>query len=198
MKSTLRRRVAAAALVLATPLVGACTGTGFDVQTDQQYQPSVGVNEHTGDLDLMNVVLVSPGENRGTLVAGVLNNADRADALTGITGEGIEAIVSPPVQLPSDELVNLAEAGTPVSVAGEGVEPGKFVELTLEFRNGESVDLSVPVVANRGSFSDVPAPVRPRDTTADQSTSDQAAGDGSQGSNGADEGSEGSGADATE
>lgn len=155
MKSPLRRRLAAVALVLATPLAAACTGRGFDVQTDQVYQPSVGTNAHTGDIDILNALIVSSDGRSGTLSVSILNNGDKPDALQQVTGEQLQAQFSP-VRLPAGQLVNLTEKGD-VSVTGD-LKPGNFVTVELTFRNGESATMTIPVVDAAGEFADVPLP----------------------------------------
>lgn len=155
MKSPLRRRLAAVALVLATPLAAACTGRGFDVQTDQVYQPSVGENEHTENIDILNALIVSSDGSNGTLSVSLVNDGDRPDALEQVTGEEVQGQFSP-VRLPVGQLVNLSEKGE-VSVTGT-LDPGTFVEVELSFRNGDTATMTIPVVEPTGEFADVPLP----------------------------------------
>ena len=70
MLTSARRRLAAVALVLLVPLLGAC---GFGYQTDQVYQPSVGVNDRDGTVDVLGAVVVSSADGQGTFVASLVN-----------------------------------------------------------------------------------------------------------------------------
>lgn len=153
MLRPVRRRLAALAMVLLLPALGAC---GFGYQTDQVYQPAVGVNDRSGDVNVFGAVVVSGSEGSGTFVASFVNTAtDQPAKLTSITGEdGLTATIVKPVEVASDTLLNLAPLGA-VSVTGEPVSAGAFVRMTLEFDSGQKTELNVPVVDKVGDFSEV-------------------------------------------
>jgi hypothetical protein len=145
-----RRRLAALAMVLLVPVLGAC-----QYQTDQVYQPSVGVNNRDGSVDVLGALVVSTSDGTGTFVASLVNNdLEEPDALTNVTGDGLEAQVVAPVQIKPDSLVNLADTGA-VSVDGDTISPGKFARLTLEFQSGQKTEVNVPVVSAESNYSDV-------------------------------------------
>lgn len=152
MQKIVRRRLAAASLVLLLPGLGAC---GFDAQTNQVYQPAVGANEKGESVDVLGAVVVSEEEGSGTFVASLVNTAlDQDDQLTGITGEDLEVELNEPVDLPADDIVNLADAGVAL-VTGEQVAPGGYTRLTLEFGGGQKTEINVPVVAPEEEFAEV-------------------------------------------
>lgn len=152
MLTSIRRRLAAVALVLLVPIVGGC---GFNEQTDAIYQPSVGVNNRSGTIDILGAVVVSSLNGEGTFVASLVNESDtKEDSLVSVTGDGFESSVSAPVTIPAGELVNLADTGA-VSITGDTVQPGKFARLTLTFESGQKSQMNVPVVPYDGEFSDV-------------------------------------------
>ena len=157
MNVTLRRSLAAAAVVLTAPALASC---GFNYPTDQVYTPSVGVNDRDGDVDVLHALVVSGAEGSGTVVAALVNNQQEDDALTEIAGSGPDASVTVSsagsVEVPGTELVQLAEEE--IGVEGESNAPGQFVELTFSFQNAESVTVEVPVVARRGDYAKVPVP----------------------------------------
>ncbi|MBO9521763.1 MAG: hypothetical protein J7518_09520 [Nocardioidaceae bacterium] len=153
MKISSQRRAAFASLLLA-PALAAC---GFGAQTDQVYQAATGVNDRSGDIDVLNALIVSGEDGSGTLAVTLVNNSQtQKDALTGVTGEGV-TVDAKKVTVPVDGLVNLAESGD-VSVDGDGVAAGKFVTLTLTFENGQATTVTVPVVTDEGDYADVPLP----------------------------------------
>ncbi len=153
MLTPVRRRLAAVSTVLLVPVLGAC-----NYQTDQVYQPAVGVNNRAGSVDVLGAVVVSSSAGRGTLVASLVNNdTETDDSLTGVTGTGVEASLVTPVSIAADSLVNLADSGA-VGVTGDTVEPGGFVRLTLSFRTGEDVKVNVPVVPASGEYADITSP----------------------------------------
>jgi hypothetical protein len=156
MLPPVRRRLAALATVLLVPVLGACGPSGFNsnYQTDEIYQPGVGVNERSGSVDVLGAVVVSTSGGRGTFVAGLANNGTEDDTLSSITGDDLQVQVSAPVQVKAGGFVNLADSGS-VSVSGESVRPGEFVRLTLEFASGQSTEINVPVVPYEGEYLDI-------------------------------------------
>jgi hypothetical protein len=160
MSTPVRRRlprvVAAASLVLLVPTLGAC---GFNYQTDQVYQPSVGVNDRSGEVDVLGAVIVSGVDGQGTLVASLSNKSEsKSDTLTSVeaadSSAGLTTRLEKPIEVAPGALVNLADAGA-ISITGEGITPGPFVKLVLQFSSGEEVDVSVPVVPQSGYYADI-------------------------------------------
>ncbi len=150
MLTPVRRRLAPLALVLLVPGLGACA-----YQTDQVYQPSVGVNNREGTVDVLGAVVVSSTDGKGTFVASMVNSSlEEPDQLGGMAGEGVQVQLSGPIEIGPESLVNLADTGA-VSVTGDDVEPGRFVRLTLTFASGQETKLNVPVVDNEDPFSDI-------------------------------------------
>jgi hypothetical protein len=151
VKSPSTRRVAIAALLLA-PTLAAC---GFNEQTDQVYQAAVGVNDRSGQVDILNALVVSGTDGSGTF-AGTLVNKDQttSDELDSVTGPG-RTSPARTVAVPAGGVANLAESGA-VTVKGSAISPGTFVTLTLAFSSGQSTTVKVPVVAATGDYADVP------------------------------------------
>ena len=150
MLTPVRRRLAPLALVLLVPGLGACA-----YQTDQVYQPSVGVNNRQGTVDVLGAVVVSSTDGRGTFVASMVNSSlEEPDQLSGVTGEDVQAQLSAPIEIQPESLVNLAEMGA-VSVTGDGIEPGRFARLTLTFANGQETKLNAPVIDDEEPYSDI-------------------------------------------
>lgn len=150
--SALRSLVALAGLLAAGTLT-AC-GTGLDAQTNQIYDPAIGVNARGGGVDVLNLLIVANPDGTGTVSGALINQSDDADQLTGVTatsdeGEllrveapGLPLEIPPASQLPIDP-INL-EDGSAIYVPE--VRPGYFLALELTFANGEPVQLEVPVV----------------------------------------------------
>ena len=86
MLTPLRRRVAALAMVLLAPVLGGCGIAGIhgnDYQTDQVYQPAVGVNNRSGVVDVLGAVIVSGSDGSGTFIAQM--------GAVGVSGEAVQA-----------------------------------------------------------------------------------------------------------
>ena len=155
MKSPIQRRVAIAALLLA-PALTAC---GFSAQTDQVYQPAVGVNDRSEQVYVLNALVVSGEDGSGTF-AGTLVNTDQTtdDTLDSVSGAGITTKRrTVDVDVPAGGTARLAETGE-IQLEGDGIEPGKFVEITLGFSSGQTTTMTVPVVEATGDYAEVPLP----------------------------------------
>lgn len=153
MKSPTPRRVAIAALLLA-PLLTAC---GFSAQTDQVYQAAVGTNYRSGEVDILNALIVSGQDGSGTFAGTLANkNTTEDDRLDSVTGSGIVA-ARRTVDVPAGGVALLADSGV-ITLQGDAIKPGAFVTLTFAFHNGDTTTFAVPVVEAAGDYADVPLP----------------------------------------
>lgn len=146
-----RRSIAAAAVLLAAPALSSC-GVSFGAQTDQVYNPSVGVDDRSGQVDVLNALIVSGTNGSGTVVASLVNkNQQTDDTLKGVSGAGKDAgmTVKPggDTTIPAGGLLNLATQGA-VTIHGQRVVPGNFVTITFSFDRAQSVTVDVPVVSH--------------------------------------------------
>lgn len=157
-----RRSLAAAVLVLAAPVLSSCGGN-FNQQTNQIYNPAEGVDDRSGDVDVLNALVVSTENGSGTVVATfVNNNKDRDDTLKSITGAGDDADlkITPggPTAIQAGGLLNLAERGRNF-VEGERVRAGYFVDITFTFDQGTAITVNAPVVnGEEPEYTSVPQP----------------------------------------
>lgn len=151
MKSPIQRRAAIAALLLA-PALTAC---GFSAQTDQVYQPAVGVNDRSGSVDILNAVIVSQTDGSGTFAGTLVNkNQTQDDVLDNVSGPGITASTGS-VTIKAGQNALLAKTGQ-LTLTGEPIKAGSFVELTFSFGSGQSTTMKVPVVTDTGDYAGVP------------------------------------------
>jgi hypothetical protein len=145
-----RRSIAVAAALLAAPVMSSC-GVNFGAQTDQVYNPAVGVNDRGGAVDVLNALVVSGKAGSGTVVATLVNNDQQhADSLKNVAGAGADSSITvqgDPTNIAAGGLVNLATQGK-YTVRGRQVLPGRFVEITFSFDRGKAVTIQVPVVSS--------------------------------------------------
>lgn len=157
-----RRTLVAAVLLLAAPVLSSC-GVGFNAQTNQVYQPAEGVNDRSGQVDVLNALVVSGSDGSGTVIATLVNNSQTtADTLQNVAGAGsdtsLQVTLGGDTSIPADGMLNLADSGK-IFVAGERVKAGYLVSLTFTFANASAVTLSAPVVpASKAQYSGVPLP----------------------------------------
>ena len=154
-----RRPMAAAIAVLGLPVMSlGLTACGFNVQTNEVYNPPVGVNEPFGFISTLNVAIVSDTDGAGTLIT-TFNNYDTQndDELVDIAGEGLDFQISGDTVIPAGGL--LVKADGSMEVRGEDVAAGNFVEFTYTFDRAEQVNIQAPVVSNEDfEYADIPTP----------------------------------------
>lgn len=146
-----------AGLLLGPLLVSGCTAEapgGAD-----RYEPSIGSNARTEQIDAVGVALVVDSNENGRIVGTLMNTENQRHALIGATvkGDGVPvraAVLADVVVLPPDQAVDLA-LEAPVSVSADQLSVGSFVELTLDITDGELVTMLVPVEAQKGPYADV-------------------------------------------
>lgn len=157
-----RRSIAAAAVVLAAPVLSSC-GVSFGAQTDQVYNPTVGVDARNGSVDVLNALIVSGTDGSGTVVATLVNNdTQNADTLRGVSGAGSDSNLSVKTAgstaIPADGLLNLAQSGR-ITARGKRVVPGNFVTITFSFDRGQAITVDVPVVsASNPDYKNIKVP----------------------------------------
>jgi hypothetical protein len=151
-----RRSIAAAALLVAAPMLASC---GFGEQTDQVYNAAAGVDNRSGSVYVLNALIVSGSKGSGTVVASLVNTDEQnGDVLTGITGDGLTVNGPTRTAVPAGVNVNLSTQGS-YSASGQRILPGRFVKLTFTFQRAQQVTLDVPVMsASNPDYSDVPLP----------------------------------------
>lgn len=138
----------------ALTLAATLTSCGFDYATDRVYTPSSGINDRDADVDVLNAVVVADHEGEGAFVASFANNLpDQAVTVESVAGAGESTLTASdftPIEVPAGQLVSLATDG-PIAVEGD-FGPGSVVSVTIGLDNGQSVEMSVPVVPPCNEF----------------------------------------------
>jgi hypothetical protein len=157
-----RRCIAAATVLLAAPALSSC-GVSFGAQTDQPYQPAAGVDNNSGTVDVLNALVVSGTDGSGTVVATLVNNDQvHPDRLKGVAGAGSDSNLTVKMAgetaIPAGGLLNLATKAA-ITVRGQRIVKGYFVNLTFSFDRAEAITVDVPVMsADNPDYADVPLP----------------------------------------
>lgn len=145
---------------MAALALGGCSDTNFSAQTNQQYQPAIGANVR-GDVDVLNTLLVANPDGSATLSAGVVNQSDDDDSVTGVTAAtlgGDTLTVTTPatdMPLPSQQIVPLGKSGGTGVYAVSGAPIGKYVRLTLTFATAPPAVIEAPVVTRGEYYADI-------------------------------------------
>jgi hypothetical protein len=159
---SIRRSIATALVVISAVLVSSCSGN-FGEQTDKPYNPAAGTDDRSGQVDVLNALVVSGTDGSGTVIASLVNNDQtHGDQLTNVAGAGRDAglTVTPggPTTIPAAGMLNLATKGR-ITARGKRVVPGNFVEITFSFSRASSVTMGVPVVsADNPDYAGVKVP----------------------------------------
>ncbi|MEW9528829.1 copper chaperone PCu(A)C [Microbispora sp. NPDC049125] len=179
--SSRRRAIAVAAFLAAIPAMAAC-GAGFDANTNKPYSPNeAGVlvqNSGSAISYGKNGVMIPQafilGPDSGSQIAAggsaplyltILNKADTADALTGITTNQQQAAsvkVPGPIQLTPGTYAKTP--GVTVDGVKQALLGGETLQLTLQFKNAGDITIAVPVIARSREFATLPAATQPAPT----------------------------------
>jgi hypothetical protein len=150
---------AAAALAL-TGLLSACAA-GFEATSTKPYAPSDGIMADTGDLRILNMLVVaSDSFSSGVVVATIANNGTEADELTEMTSPDGQ------VDLTGDGTIEpgaakAMSAGSELSATISSLTslPGETITLHLRFRRADPVTINTVVVPATGPYATItPAP----------------------------------------
>lgn len=140
-----------AAGLVATATLTAC---GFSYPTDRINNLTAGVDYRDGTVEILNAVVVADQADRGTFVATFVNGStNRSVSLQSVSGDNtaIANADASPFTLQPGSLRNLAaDGGIPVSGT---FALGQFVNLSFQFDDGETADLTVPVVQADGQWA---------------------------------------------
>ena len=155
-----RLRLAVATLIAATALaLAGCTGTGVDAQTNQQYQPGVGANLRTDQVQLYNALAVDNDDCTATVSAVVVNTTDETQKLDSVTaatasgGDQVDTTTAPALIGPGDSF-NTGPAATVLLTSG-AVKAGDYVTVTMTFDQAGDVTIDLPVVTRTEMYHDV-------------------------------------------
>ncbi len=160
-----RRGVRRLATVLIAASLVAVTGcaANFGAETQAIYQPAVGSDDRTGDVFVLNALVLGDGQGDGTLVTTLINQTSPTDFLTGVTatvlgGGGVDVGALPPVsstvanapstglELATQAAVKLPEDGV-IQLNSADLKPGGYLTLTLTFKESAPLDIDVPIIA---------------------------------------------------
>lgn len=158
----LRRPIAVAAAAAATLVLSGCSDTNFSAQTNQQYQAAIGANV-TGEVDVLNTLLVANPDGTSTISAGLVNHEEDEDAVTGISAQTLSGenlpvtVVEDGVILPFDLLAPLGREGEPGIYTVSGAPIGQYVRLVVSFENAPDATIEAPVVARAEIYDEIAA-----------------------------------------
>jgi copper(I)-binding protein len=159
-----RRRTS---LVLAgTVALGLATtacGSGFDATARQAYAPGDGVQATSGQIRVLNALVVAPEDGTtGVVLMAVANDGQEADELSAVESDAGTVEVSGSTELePGSTVVLNAQSDTSATISGLDAEPGEEITLKVVFEQAEPVTLRTVVVAASGDYASVTPEAEP-------------------------------------
>jgi copper(I)-binding protein len=169
---TSRRWIVAAAAFLVAPVVAGCS-VGFDANTATPYAPAEGSalieqgSYGKQSIHIPQAFILGPDSGgqipwRGSVPVylNILNSGSTPDTLTAVSaGAAAQAKLTAPVQLPSNQLVNTGKPAPQIILEGlsKGLRGGESIRLDLQFANGGTVSMDVPVVTRSREYTAYPA-----------------------------------------
>ncbi len=164
------RRLATALIAASLVAISGCAAN-FSAQTQAVYQPAVGSVERSGDVFVLNALVLADDQGDGTLVMTLINQTSPTDFLTAVTatvlgGGGVDVGTLPTlsstvanapttgVELPTQTAVKFPEGGL-VQLSSADLKPGGYLTLTLTFKEAAPLDFDVPVVAESPTYDGI-------------------------------------------
>jgi hypothetical protein len=151
-----RTRIRAlAALPLALALATSACGAGFSPGTGQVQRDTNGSAGVTGNIAVRNLILLQDEDANPvttSLVAGLANNSNVTDELTGVQVADADAVaLGNPIPIPGRGLVTPGVGDGPsIEVANAKFRPGGYTTVTLTFKNSGQITLDVLVMPPNG------------------------------------------------
>ena len=152
------RALTAATAVLSAALLAGCA-SGFDATSIKPYAPSDGILADSGDLRVLNILVVSTGAN-GVVIGSIANRGTSKDALTGLTSPDGTVDLTGTGKVGAKNAIRLgADTATSATISSLTKLPGETITLKLTFQRADPVTIRTVVVPASGDYASItPAP----------------------------------------
>jgi copper(I)-binding protein len=153
----------AAAATAAVSLLSGCAA-GFGATSVKPYAPSDGVMANTGQLRVLNALVVaSPEVTNGVVSTVIVNRGDHADKLTGLTSpDGSVDLTGDGTLEPGTSLRLEADTNPSATISGLTALPGETITLKLTFAEADPLTIKTVVIPATGDYASItPGPTTP-------------------------------------
>lgn len=176
VRSALRRRLVVALPVVVLGIVPSLAGCSMHEGTQGWYDPTDGVSVDAGPIDIRNVIVVSDGEGKATVLASFANTGD-ADELVEIIVDG--TAITPgegALAIPARGYATIGPEATRADLFESETQPGLSATVEFRFASAPRAQVTALVQANEGLYAeaiddavvvDPPTPV-PEETTEEE------------------------------
>jgi hypothetical protein len=167
----LRRAPLVAAAATAASLLVGCSA-GFDATSIQPYAPADGVLANTGDIRVLNALVVAPEDERtGVLSMTIVNRGTTDDRLTDITSPHGSVDLTGDTTLPAGGAVRLgADTDVSAQISGLTKQPGETIRLRIRFARTQPVTVDTVILPATGDYAGLTPSPTPTPTPTPTST----------------------------
>jgi hypothetical protein len=148
-------------------LTGCAAGNG--AQTLQPYSPADGVVANSGDIRVLNALVVADATGTTGVVSLTIVNrsSTRNDSLTNLTSTDGSVDLTGTRDLPSGRAVRFGATTEPsATISDLKRKAGQEITLTLSFARTEPLTVHTLVLPAKGAYADItPGPATPVETT---------------------------------
>jgi hypothetical protein len=148
-------------------LVTGCAA-GLHAQTLKPYSPGDGLMANSGDIRVVNALVVADGTGgTGVVSLTIVNRGNRDNSLTDLTSPDGTVDLTGTRDLPPGQAVRFGAATEPSATIGDmKSQPGQNITLVLTFGRAEPIRLDTIVLPATGAYADItPGPETPDETS---------------------------------
>lgn len=160
MRQMTKVAVTTISIALALSLTS-CSGSGPNAATRMINRVTDGaeavVNTDGSDLRISNLLLVATEDGSAVVVGHIVNRADEADQILGITVGGVGATLTGETKLVANKPIHFEgeQANAKAVFAGVGAIPGRNVDLTIGFARAGLVTVRAIIRDKRDIYANV-------------------------------------------
>jgi hypothetical protein len=161
--------------LLAIPVLALAAGcaAGNNAQTLQPYSPADGIVANSGNVRVLNALVVAdPGGNTGVVSMTIVNRGTRLDGLTNLTSSSGAVDFTGTRNLPPRVAVRFGATTEPAAtISGLTAKPGQTITLSLTFQRSRPLRIATVVLPATGAYSSLtPGPATPAAEVTDTPT----------------------------
>ncbi len=154
-------------VLVALSLLMVTTGcaAGLNAQTLKPYAPADGVMANSGDIRILNALVVVADDSSGTGVVSltIVNRGNRDDSLTDLTSPDGTVDLTGTRDLPAGSAVRFGATTEPsATISDLTKQPGETITLRFVFARTNPITLETVVLPATGPYTSItPGPVTP-------------------------------------
>jgi copper(I)-binding protein len=160
-----RRALVVACAAAAVSLLAGCA-SGFGATSIQPYAPADGILANSGDIRVLNALVVAgDGGRTGVVSMTIANRGDQDDRLTGLTSPHGSADLTGDATLPAGGAVRFgSDTDVTATITGMTRLAGETIRLRLTFARTQPLTIDTVVVEATGDYAEITPSASPTPT----------------------------------